>query len=48
MHEICYFYFFEKCKKIFKDWKCVDFDNPSLLWYLSEIVIDSILNRDEV
>lgn len=48
MHEICHFYFFEKCKQIFNDWKYIDFDNPSLLWYLSEIVIDPILNRDEV
>ena len=24
----------------------MDFDSPSLLWYLSEISIDSILNRD--
>lgn len=48
MHEICHFYFFEKCKKIFKNWKYEDFDNPSLLWYLSEIVIDAILNRKEV
>lgn len=48
MHEICHFYFFEKCKQIFKDWKYPDFNNPSLLWYLSEIVIDPILNRKEV
>ena len=47
MHEICHFYFFEKCKTIFKNWKYDDFNNPSLLWYLSEIVIDAILNRDE-
>ena len=48
MHEICHFYFFEKCKNIFKNWKYDDFNNPSLLWYLSEIVIDVILNRQEV
>lgn len=48
MHEICHFYFFEKCKKIFKDWKYDDFNKPSLLWYLSEIVIDALLNRKEV
>lgn len=48
MHEICHFYFFEKCKNIFKDWKYDDFDNPSLLWYLSEIVVDPILNRDDI
>ena len=46
MHECCHFYFFELCKKIFEKWEYTDFDSPSLLWYLSEISIDAILNRD--
>lgn len=48
MHELCHFYFFELCKRLFKDWTYDDFNNPSLLWYLSEISIDAILNREEV
>lgn len=47
MHECCHYYFFETCKKIFKNIKNEDFNNPSMLWYLSEISIDAILNRDE-
>ena len=44
MHELCHFIFFEKCKEIYPDWKYEDFDSPSLLWYLSEIIIDPVLN----
>ena len=47
MHECCHFYFFELCKKIFGNLNDEDYDNPSLLWYLSEISIDAILNRSE-
>ena len=47
MHECCHFYFFELCKKIIKDLKIEDYDSPSLLWYLSEISIDAVLNKNE-
>lgn len=48
MHELCHFLFFEKCKEIYPNWKYEDFDSPSLLWYLSEIVIDPILNSNNI
>lgn len=48
MHELCHFLFFEKCKELFKDWKWEDFESPSLLWYLSEITIDPILNSNDI
>lgn len=48
MHELCHFLFFEKCKEIYPNWKYEDFDSPSLLWYLSEIIIDPILNSDGI
>lgn len=48
MHECCHFIFFEKCKNLFKEWKWEDFDNPGLLWYLSEILIDPILNDSKI
>ena len=48
MHELCHFLFFEKCKEIYPNWKYEDFDSPSLLWYLSEIVIDPILNSTNI
>lgn len=48
MHELCHFLFFEKCKEIFPNWKYEDFDSPSILWYLSEIVVDPILNSNDI
>lgn len=48
MHECCHFLFFEKCKQIFKNWKWEDFDNPNILWYISEILIDPILNSNKI
>ncbi len=48
MHELCHFLFFEKCKEIYPNWKYEDFDSPSLLWYLSEIIIDPILNSEGI
>lgn len=47
MHECCHFYFFELCKRIFNNLTNEDCNSPSLLWYLSEISIHAILNRDE-
>ena len=45
MHEICHFMFFMKCKKLFSK-HVIDTDNNSLFWYMSEIVIDPILNNN--
>ena len=45
MHEICHFMFFMKCKKLFPN-LTIDTDNNSLFWYMSEIVIDPILNNN--
>ncbi len=46
IHEVCHFAFFEKCKEIFDNLDDSDYNSPSLLWYLSEIVIDVILNNE--
>jgi len=45
MHECCHFFFFEKCKEILKE---TNSNPPSMLWYLSEIVIDPILNLKQM
>ena len=45
MHEICHFMFFMKCKKLFPKEK-IEYDNMSLFWYMSEIVIDPVLNSN--
>jgi len=44
MHECCHFLFFEKWKELFEKWKWKEFDSPCIIWYLSEILIDPILN----
>lgn len=48
MHECCHFLFFEKCKQVLKNITNKDFDTPALLWYLSEILIDPILNSNKI
>lgn len=49
MHECCHFLFFEKWKQIYPEWNCDDFDNSNtMIWYLSEVVIDAILNSKSV
>lgn len=45
MHELCHFMFFIKCHKLFPNQK-IEYDNESLFWYMSEIVIDPILNSN--
>lgn len=45
MHECCHFFFFEKCKEILKE---TNTDPPNLIWYLSEIVVDPILNLTQI
>lgn len=46
MHELCHFIFFAKCKELFPRMK-IDTDNKSLFWFLSEIIIDPVLNKNE-
>lgn len=47
-HEYCHFIFFEKWKELHKDWSYNDFHKPSSLWYLSEIIIDPVLNSNNI
>ena len=48
MHECCHFFFFEKCKEIFSNLEYSDCNAPSLLWHLSEMAIEPILNSKQV
>ena len=43
-HECCHFLYFEKWKTLFPDWTWEQFNKPDLVWYLSEMVVDPILN----
>ncbi len=48
MHEYCHFVYFEKWKELFKNWKIEEFDSPHLIWNLSEMAIDPILNNEKI
>ena len=48
MHECCHFLYFEKWKELFKNWKIEEFESPHIIWHLSEIAIDPILNNSEI
>lgn len=48
MHECCHFLYFEKWKELFKSWKIEEFESPHIIWHLSEIAIDPILNNSEI
>lgn len=45
-HECCHFLYFEKWKTLFPDWDWKQFNKPNLIWYLSEMAIDPILNSN--
>ena len=46
IHESCHFLYFEKWKELNPNWTEADFEFPSLSWYLSEAIIDPLLNND--
>lgn len=48
MHECCHFIYFEKWKELFTDWSKEEFNSPHIIWYLSEMVVDPILNNLEI
>lgn len=48
MHECSHFLFFEKWKQLYPDWKWEDFESPNIIWYLSEMLVDPILNCPEM
>ncbi len=45
LHECCHFLFFNKCELLFGKCDKKEYDYPSNLWLLSEILIDPILNK---
>ena len=48
MHECCHFLYFEKWKELFQKWEITEFNSPHIIWHLSEIAIDPILNNLEI
>ncbi|MEG1597396.1 MAG: hypothetical protein RR359_03885 [Bacilli bacterium] len=47
-HECCHFLYFEKWKQLFPDFDENSFNTPHLIWKLSEMVIDFILNKENI
>ena len=45
LHELTHFFWFDKWKTVFPDWKRSDFESPSLVWLFSEIAIDAIFKN---
>ncbi len=48
IHEIFHFLYFEKWKEIFPETKIKDFEPPSLIWHLSELIVPVVLNDKKI
>ena len=46
IHEICHFLYFEKWKQLFNDYNEKHYNIPHIIWYLSEAIIDPLLNNE--
>lgn len=46
IHELCHFLYFEKWKQIYPNYTEEEFDTPHIAWYLSEAMIDPLINND--
>lgn len=46
IHELCHILYFAKWMEIFPDYKEEEFDNPHIAWYLSEAMIDPLINNE--
>lgn len=45
IHELCHFLFFKKWQELFNDYDESHYNEPHLIWYLSEAMIDPLLNN---
>ena len=46
IHELCHILYFKKWREIYPNYKEEEFDKPHIAWYLSEAMIDPLLNND--
>ncbi len=46
IHELCHFIYFEKWKQIYPNYSEEEFDRPHIAWYLSEAMIDPLINNE--
>lgn len=45
IHELCHFIYFQKWMEIYPNYSEDEFDNPHISWYLSEAMIDPLINN---
>jgi hypothetical protein len=48
IHEIFHFIYYEKWKEIFPKTTIKDFEPPSLIWHLSELIVPIVLNDERI
>lgn len=46
IHELCHFLYFEKWKELYDDHDESHYNSPDIVWYLSESIIDPLLNNE--
>jgi hypothetical protein len=46
IHEICHMLYFEKWKELYNDYDEKHYNNPHIIWHLSEAIIDPLLNNE--
>lgn len=46
IHELCHMLYFQKWMEIYPNYKEEEFDNPHIAWYLSEAMIDPLINNE--
>lgn len=46
IHELCHMLYFAKWIELFPDCREEEFDNPHIVWYLSEAMIDPLINNE--
>ena len=47
-HELLHFIWFQKWKEMYEDYDIVESCSPHLIWYISEMVVDPILNDNRI
>lgn len=46
IHELCHLLYFKKWRELYPNYSEEEFDTPHIAWYLSEAMIDPLINND--
>lgn len=47
IHELCHMLYFKKWKELYPASNSLEYNNPHIVWYLSEAMIDPLVNTEE-